>query len=83
MRRVFAAIAIALTLTLSTIAGDIQFPGVTQQPPPPPPSQSASTVEGEGAGSGGDTRAGGDGEEAADPSVEAALSLLRTLLSLI
>lgn len=76
-RHFFAASLLVVTLALSAYAGDIATPVATQ---PPPPSSPASD---DSAGTNGDihfpraSEAGGQ-----DPVLEAALSLLQSVLSL-
>ena len=81
LRQFCATLILTLALTLSALAGEIGFPGTTN--PPPPPEQQASITEGtdpSGATSAGDITT--SGIAALDPVTGAALSLIRSLLSL-
>ena len=80
LRQFCAACALTLILALSTGAGEISFPGVIDPPPPPPQSSMTGDM-----GAGGITATGDmsvPGAAALDPVTEAALSVLRSLLSL-
>lgn len=78
-RQFLAAAVLTLVLSFSGLAGDIQFPGVTNSPSP-----QQSSVTGEismpGATATGDMPT--PGVTALDPVTEAALSLLQSLMSL-
>lgn len=75
LRRLCAALALTLALTLSTFAGDIHT-GITA--PPPPPTDAAATGQIE-TGVTGDIHTG---ITATDPVTEVVLNLLQSLLSL-
>jgi hypothetical protein len=78
-RQFLAAAVLTLMFSFSCIAGDIQFPGVTNSPPP---RQSSITgdISFPGTTSTGDIQA--PDAVALDPVTEAALSLLQSLMSL-
>jgi len=79
MRQLCVASMLILTLALVTFAGDIHT-GVTN---PPPPSGGATSWESDTAGAYGEMQFPNDEEAvASDPVVEAALSLVRTVLAL-
>ena len=79
LQRFCAAVVLTLALTISNFAGEMSAPGVTN---PPPPQQSSATgdISMPGATSTGDVQF--PGVVALDPVTEAALSLLKGLLSL-
>lgn len=77
LRQFCAAVILTVVLALSAFAGDMGFPGATNQVPPPPPETVATDT--------GDTTSGdepSDPSATLDPVLEAALSLLQSILSL-
>jgi hypothetical protein len=79
MRLICATLALTITLTLSTFAGEIHTPGTPQ---PPPPSQTL-TQQGDTTGEGDEIQATGTGTESTGSVFEATLNLLGTVLSLL
>jgi hypothetical protein len=71
--RLCAGIILALSLTLSTYAGHISCPGVTEEPPPQETAVTEETATGETP----------NNLEYADPVTELAISLLTTILPFI
>lgn len=80
LRRLFATVVLALTLTIFASAGEISGPGVTIPPPPPPQSSVTGDTQFPGTTSTDDIQA--LDVAALDPVTEAALSFLQSLLSL-
>lgn len=78
LRQLCATLILTLALALSTLGGEIGFPGATN--PPPPEQLSASTEETDLS----DATVAGEitssGMASLDPATEAALSLIRSLL---
>lgn len=81
LRQLCATLILTLALALSALGGEIGFPGATN--PPPPEHQSALAEDTDLS----DATATGDimtsGMAALDPATEAALSFIRSLLSLL
>lgn len=76
LRKIFPVFVLTIVLTVNAVAGQIDT-GATQ---PPPPSSPASD---DSAGTNGDIHLPGASEVGGqDPVLEAALSLLRSVLSL-
>ena len=68
LRQFCAAIVFTLALTFSALAGDINAPGLTTQPPPPPqPSATGDTARSDAA--------------RLDPLTEITLRMLQSMLS--
>jgi hypothetical protein len=79
LRQFFAVTALTLVLAFSSLAGDIQFPGATN---PSPPQQSCVTGDISCPGATATGEISFPGVVALDPVTEAALGLLKSLLSL-
>lgn len=75
-RPYFAASLLTFTIAISTFAGDLPTPGATQPPPPSPATEPAD----DSTGTNGDMHTGA--ASSYDPTLEAAMSLLRSVLSL-
>jgi hypothetical protein len=80
LRQLCATLILTLALALSTLGGEIGFPGATN--PPPPEHQSSITEEPDLSGGTSTGEIATSGMAALDPATEAALSLIRSLLSL-
>jgi hypothetical protein len=78
-RRFFAAAALTLALTFSTLAGDIQSPGILTQPPPATGPMDTPKIT--------DVSCSSDisypGDVSLDPLTEVALSMLQSVLSIL
>jgi hypothetical protein len=80
LRQFLSVIFLTLALTLSVPAGDILGPGTVSLPPPPPDYVVTDDTENPGASDTGDILTPGVAELA--PGTNAALELLRGILSL-
>lgn len=80
LRQFCATLILTLALAFSASAGEIGFPGATNPPPPPEQSSVAEETNLSGATSTGDIIT--TGLAALDPATAAALSLIRSLLTL-
>lgn len=78
-RQFLAAAVLTLVLSFSSLAGDIQFPGVSSSPPQPQ-SSITGDISIPGATATGEMSA--PGVIALDPALEAALSFLQSVLAL-
>src|SRR5437588_6584475 len=76
LRQFCAAVILTLALALSTLAGEMDFPGDVP-PPPPPPSMMMDTSAPSVTSTSGTTTSD---VTAVDPVTEAALSLLQSVL---
>jgi hypothetical protein len=79
-QRFCAAVILTVVLALSASAGDMGFPGATS--PPPPPTESSATTTGSEATDSTVGDESSDSNSTLDPVLEAALSLLQSILSL-
>lgn len=76
-RYFFATSLLVLTLLLPAYAGDMHTPPATQPPPPSPATEPADEIT----GTNGDMSTPG-AASSYDPTLEAAMSLIRSVLSL-
>ena len=81
LRQFCAAVILTLVLALSTLAGDMGFPGDVQPPPPPPSNQMATTGDTDSSGITATSDTQTADVAAVDPVTEATLSLIQDMLS--
>jgi hypothetical protein len=80
LRQFCATLILTLALALSSLGGEIGFPGATNTPPPEEQSSLTEETDLSDATAAGETPT--SSMAALDPATEAALGLIRSLLSL-